>query len=393
VNVARTKKLGDVAEFIRGITFKPDDIISAEDDGAVVCMRTKNVQETLDCSDILAVPQEFVRRTNQYLKAGDTLVSSANSWNLVGKCCWVPALPWSATFGGFISVLRGYENQVEPRYLYHWFSSRRVQTLLRSFGQKTTNISNLNIDRCLQLELPLPCFTEQRRIAAILDKASELCAKRKESLALLDSMAQSIFIDMFGDPNRNPHGWPVCPIGELTDCIVPGRDKPKSFSGSIPWVTTEDLQHLGETTFSSKNIGLTMGEIENVRARIIPADSVIISCVGKLGVVSISGNEMVINQQLHSFQCRQRVSSIYLMNYLPSQVGYMYAKASSTTLPYMNKTVCNSIPVMVPPIELQKEFAERVSSITSARSEQLEAVQLTEELFASLQHNAFIGVL
>jgi type I restriction enzyme, S subunit len=82
--------LGDVAAFIRGITFKPDDVVPLENKGAVACMRTKNVQIDLDVSDVWGVPQNFVRNRNQFLKLGDILVSSANSWNLVGKCCWVP---------------------------------------------------------------------------------------------------------------------------------------------------------------------------------------------------------------------------------------------------------------------------------------------------------------
>jgi type I restriction enzyme S subunit len=119
-------------------------------------MRTKNVQSDLDLSDVWGIPESFVKRDDQYLQTGDVLVSSANSWNLVGKCCWVPDLPWRATFGGFISVLRGDREKINPRYLYHWFSSPRIQTTVRSFGQQTTNISNLNVERCLRLALPLP---------------------------------------------------------------------------------------------------------------------------------------------------------------------------------------------------------------------------------------------
>src|SRR5437660_395432 len=142
-------------------------------------MRTKNVQRELDCSDVWGVSERFVKRQDQYLSAGDILVSSANSWNLVGKCCLVPDLPWRATFGGFVSVLRPHPSKVDSQYLYRWFSSDQVQATLRSFGQQTTNISNLNIERCLKLKMPLPGLDNQRRIAAILDKADELRAKRR----------------------------------------------------------------------------------------------------------------------------------------------------------------------------------------------------------------------
>jgi type I restriction enzyme S subunit len=204
-------KLGEVAEFIRGINFKPDDIVPVGTEGSVVCMRTKNVQDELDCGDIWAVPRKFVRHDDQMMMEGDILVSSANSWNLVGKCSWIPKLDWPSSFGGFVSVLRVNPTLAEPRFIYWWFASGRTQALLRSFGQKTTNISNLNIERCLNLKLLLPSLQEQRRIAVILDQADTLRAKRREALAQLDSLTQSIFIEMFG----GDAGYPTVQLGSI----------------------------------------------------------------------------------------------------------------------------------------------------------------------------------
>jgi type I restriction enzyme M protein len=86
--------LGEVAHLIRGITYKPSDVCEANDDEAVACMRTKNVQEALDQSDIVWIPASLIRNRSKYIHEGDILVSSANSWNLVGKACWVPDLQY-----------------------------------------------------------------------------------------------------------------------------------------------------------------------------------------------------------------------------------------------------------------------------------------------------------
>ena len=137
--------LGDVAEFVRGINFKPDDVVSVGTPETVACMRTKNVQSALDLSDVWAVHESFMRRDDQCLQEGDILVSSANSWNLVGKCSWIPVLPYRATFGGFVTVLRPNSPKVHDRYLFHWFSFGRTQRLLRSFGQKTTRSGEFGI--------------------------------------------------------------------------------------------------------------------------------------------------------------------------------------------------------------------------------------------------------
>ena len=136
-------RLGDNAKLIRGITFKPVDKCDPHDEGTVVCMRTKNVQATLDASELIAVPRSLVRNSEKMLSTGDILVSSANSSNLVGKCCQVPNCSIQVRPAGFISILRPKTEKLESRYLYRWFSSDVfVQRRLRSFANQTTNISN-----------------------------------------------------------------------------------------------------------------------------------------------------------------------------------------------------------------------------------------------------------
>ena len=141
------------------------------------------------------------------LSTGDILVSSANSWNLVGKCCQVPKLQYLSAAGGFISILRPKTEKLESSYLYRWFSWGEIQRTLRSFANQTTSISNLDHKKTLELQIPLPPLAEQKRIAAILDAADSLRAKRREALAQLDTLLQSTFLDMFGDPVTNPMGW------------------------------------------------------------------------------------------------------------------------------------------------------------------------------------------
>ena len=185
-------KLGDVADYIRGITFKPADVVPAHSPDSVVCMTTKNVQATLDESKLTAVPPRFVKRAEQYLQCGDILISSANSWNLVGKATYVPKLSYAATAGGFISILRAQDEKVDPRYLYNWVSSGATQHRARLCARQTTNIANLDRGRFLGLKIPLPPLPEQRRIAAILDKADAVRRKRQQTLDLADQFLLSL---------------------------------------------------------------------------------------------------------------------------------------------------------------------------------------------------------
>jgi type I restriction enzyme, S subunit len=185
-------RLGDIATFVRGITFKPEDVVPLGAPGSIACLRTKNVQSRLALEDVWAVDESFVRRGDQTLQAGDTLVSSANSWNLVGKCCWVPQLPWPATFGGFVSVLRSTTSTVSPVYLYRWFSSAKIQAIVRSFGQKTTSISNLNLERCRALPIAVPPASGQEEYGRRLVGAGRLRMAQEVGLDDLTKLTLSL---------------------------------------------------------------------------------------------------------------------------------------------------------------------------------------------------------
>lgn len=187
-----TVLLGDVAQFVRGITFKPKDVVSAGEPGSVVCLRTKNVQAEVDLDDLIAVASTFVKRQGQYLQAGDVLISSANSWNLVGKCCWIPELPWRASFGGFVTASRPTTESVHRRYLFEWLRHQRIQQLLRSFSRKTTNISNLNLDRCRSMAFPLPPVESQRQFVDAVERIQLHRTSLEESSLTLDTLFASL---------------------------------------------------------------------------------------------------------------------------------------------------------------------------------------------------------
>ncbi|MEW8261259.1 MAG: restriction endonuclease subunit S, partial [Candidatus Thiodiazotropha taylori] len=187
-----TVPLSDVLTYIRGITFKPDDLVEPYSEGSVVCMRTKNIQQTLEDADVISVPQEFVKRDEQFLEEGDILISSANSWELVGKSVRVPTLDYKCTAGGFISVLRPNRNLVSPDYLYRFITYGSTQHDIRHLGRQTTNISNLDRERFLKLKIPLPPLPIQKQIAALLEKADTLRSQCKQMEQELNQLAQSV---------------------------------------------------------------------------------------------------------------------------------------------------------------------------------------------------------
>jgi len=158
-------------------------------------------------------------------------------------------------------------------------------------------------------------------------------------------------------------GWATSKIGELCPCIVPGRNKPKTFEGEIPWITTPDITHQGVITQSKVKLGLSEGEAKSVGSKIVPKDSVIISCVGDLGLVAITGNKLVINQQLHAFLPCEELSPRFTLYGLSTQTKFMDKVATKTAVPYMNKDNCNSIPIHYPSLPEQEKIAAFLTSV------------------------------
>ncbi|MEO7046600.1 MAG: restriction endonuclease subunit S, partial [Ferruginibacter sp.] len=110
-------------------------------------------------------------------------------------------------------------------------------------------------------------------------------------------------------------------------------------------------------------------------SRIVPTDSVIISCVGDLGLVALAGRELVINQQLHAFLPSNKINNRFLLYSLSLQSDYMWRVATKTAVAYLNKDNCNSIPVIFPSAHEQQKIADCLSSLDELLGAQTEKIE------------------
>lgn len=194
-----------------------------------------------------------------------------------------------------------------------------------------------------------------------------------------------------------PEGWVWTTTGLLCDCIVPNRDKPKSFSGGIPWITLPDFNDQIYIVRSKSGLGLTPDEVTRYRAKVIPKGSVIMSCVGRFGITAVLSKDAVINQQLHAFLIPKRLSNRYFVNALRYQTNTMESMATATTVAYLNQAACNSVPIPLPPLAEQHRIVEEVErrlSIAEQMEKTVEAdLARAERLRQSILKRAFEGKL
>ena len=266
--------------------------------------------------------------------------------------------------GRGLAALTPNKTKVSSNFIFWLLKWKNVELNSKGTGSTFKAIGRKVLEEMIVPDISLEKQIEYSKVLEIVYKTIQF---RKEELRKLDILIKARFVEMFGDPVLNPLRWDVKPVIDICDCMVPGRDKPKSFTGAIPWITIDDLI-VNSTTFRSKQgQGLTEAEISEVKRKTIPVGSVMMSCVGNLGICSIAGNEMIINQQLHSFQCHSEINNVFLMYYLGQRKDYMEKQASSTTVLYMNKSVCNSIPVIIPDLELQEQFASFVNQVDKSK--------------------------
>lgn len=343
---------------------------------------------------------EAPSRARQLVASGDVLVSTVRP-NLNGVAVVPDELDGATASTGFC-VIRPKSSQLDSRYTYHWVRSPAFVSEMISLatGASYPAVSDKIV---LGSRIPLPPLPEQRRIAAILDQADALRAKRREALTQLDRLTQAIFVEMFGDPVTNPKEWPLIPTGLLSD-VQGGLQVTSARSAlpvEVPYLRVANV-HRGY---------LQMDEIKTIRATPAEVKRTLLA-VNDLLVVEGHGNPEEIGRsalwtgqidpcihQNHLIRVRfdsARVVPVFACAYLNSPGGRQYLLRSGKTTSGLNTISVSNVrgtPVALPPLDLQQSFAAHANAVERMRVAHKAALADLDALFTSLQHRAFRGEL
>jgi len=391
-------ELGEVIDFIRGVTFKPGDLVENFSNASIVVMRTKNVQVAgLKVDDLISIPKNLVRREEQILKNGDMLISSANSWALVGKVSLINDLNYECTAGGFISIVRPISRVVDSQYLYHWISAPKNQDAIRHCGRQTTNISNLDVGRFKTLKIPLPPLAEQKRIADILDKADGMRRKRQQAIDLADEFLRATFLDMFGDPFNNIMGFPKMRLdsfGSVFTGNTPPRSEKKYYGDYIDWIKSNNIHESSLYVSRAKEFLSTEGAAIGRR---VPSGSILVTCIAgsrdSIGNTALTDRPVAFNQQINALVPTDPNKTLFIYQQLNLHKELVRERSIGVTTGQVNKTTFSSIELLDPPEELVVDFTRRISQLNMLFHQFKDSTRGINECFNSLQHKAFAGEL
>lgn len=335
---------------------------------------------------------------------GDTLIlNAAHNADYVASKTYRAEPPVFGTLAtGEWLIIRPSKEKLDASFVHHWVTSKSARSAIR----KVVNGIHLYPKDVARLEIPLPPFTEQRRIAAILDQADVLRAKRREALVHLDKLKQSIFIEMFGDPVANERAWPWAAVSDF----VAGFESGKS-------IVADDEDNSTSSFRVLKISAVTSLEYKPEHSKAMPSDYVpplshivrkgdllfsranTAELIGATAFVAESPDNLLLPDKLWRFVWYQQPrAALHYVQHLFQQKKFrqeiaLRASGSSGSMKNISQAKVLSIKVGHPPLALQEQFSSRIQAINDLKAAHRAALNAHENLFASLQHRAFRGEL
>lgn len=280
---------------------------------------------------------------------------------------------------------------LDRHYLYRWLQSQRSRFESEASGVTQKNLSAGYVRDQL---IPLPPIHLQRRIAVILDKADGIQKKRRQALMLADDFLRSIFLDMFGDPTTNPKGFPIQPLGNLSEVrtgATPSRDRPDYYGGDIPWVKTGEVD---EDLIVDAEERITASAIAETNCKVFPVGTILIAMYGQgktRGKCGVLGIPAATNQACAAVMPTDSISNSYLFYLLRASYETIRAMARGGNQENLNLGMIKNIGIPIPPSPLQNRFSDIAMAVSRNKAHQKSSLQEAMSLFASVSASAFNG--
>lgn len=385
-------QLGTYVQVIGGYAFPSDSYT----DKGVPVIRISDIQGGLVSAKKAAkIPKEMAGKGWDYqIELGDILIAMSGA--TTGKIGLV-ADDFNGPFlqnqrVGNFRILDS--NKVDKIYLRHFLTSPNYQLQLINLmaGAAQPNISSKQLE---SIEIPLPPLDEQRRIAAILDKADSIRRKRQESIRLTEEFLRSTFLDMFGDPVTNPKGWEVSKfekVGSLDRGVSKHRPRnaPELLGGPYPLIQTGDVAN---SDGYIRNYKSSYSEIGLKQSKIWPSGTLCITIAANIAKTGILTFDSCFPDSVVAFSPNALATTEYVQYWLSFLQKILEDTAPESAQKNINLEILRNLDIPLPPLELQKKFSKHLKNVQEMKVKQTAGIAYVDTLFNSLTHRAFRGEL
>jgi type I restriction enzyme S subunit len=338
-----------------------------------------------------------------YFDKGDVLLAKITPCFENGKSLRPNQIESQIGFGSTeFHVLRANPKKLDSQYLFYmiWSDSFRwlgERSMSGAAGQK-----RVSADFLKGFEIPLPPLNEQKRIAAILDKADAIRRKRQKAIQLADDFLRAVFLDMFGDPVTNPKGFEKAPITKLADVITGFAFKSSEYIPDSPDAvrlcrgtnTLTGFFDWSDTAYWSKyklekleNYLILAGDI------ILAMDRPWISSGLKVCVFPKNERETYLVQRVARLRPRNKAYTDYIFSCIKSQAFERHCFPTETTVPHISPVELKNFEVLLPPRELIENYHSVISRLNISLDRMNKGLSDSEDIFSSFCQKAFSGEL
>jgi len=394
--IASRKKLGDLCNLVtKGTT--PTSLGFDFAERGVPFLRIQNISDsTVSLDDVLYIEESTHNALGRSkIRSGDFLITIAGT---IGRTAIVPPGFPESNCNQAVAILRFDEAKLWPKFLLYWLSTEDATSQIS--GRKVTaTISNLSLGQIKELEIPLPPLPEQKRIAAILDKADAIRRIRQQAIQLADDFLRAVFLDMFGDPVTNPKGWELKTLGELCTKITDGEHGTvKRLESGRLYLMARNIDRKGNLDLSDVSY-ISEADHQRIYKRCGPEKGdVLLVCVGatigKALVVPDIG-EFSLARSVALLKPGKEIVSEYLLSLINTdalQRQFVSSGNSSAQAGlYLGKI--KEIMVPVPGLKEQLRFKEIVNFVKEKFSSKINGGNLESDFVLSLSQKAFSGQL
>lgn len=333
----------------------------------------------LDLSSVVERDIDLIKNENKKLKFGDIIIekSGGSPTQPVGRVVIFEETNDEVYFcNNFTSILRPNKNIV-PKFGLYLLKDLYNKKKVLKFQNKTTGIINIKLNDYLNnTEITIPNLEVQNRIIEVLNKTQELIDKRKEQIESLDELVKSKFIEMFGDPVKNPLGWELKPFLDSGNC-----KNGMNFSASESGV---ELQYVGVGDFKDLSKIDNVNALGKVSLNKIPSNEYILQD-GDILFVRSNGNKDLVGRCLaiypngvpttySGFCIRYRKTDDkleipYLLQVLKTDSMRKNMAGRGANIQNLNQQILGSLMIPVPPIELQNQFTNFIEHVDKLKFE------------------------
>ena len=278
------------------------------------------------------------------------------------------------------------ENELLPEYLMLWFSRPEFDRYAR-FKSHGSVREIMDWDEMCKVELPVPSIDKQRSIVKAYQTITERIELKRRINDNLEATALSIykcfFVDYIPFGGSQPSSWKEVTVDDIASDVICGKTPPtadpQNYGGTIPFITIPDMHGSVYTTSTARFLSEKGASTQP--GKMLPANSVCVSCIASVGLVCLTAEPSQTNQQINSIICKEQISPFYVYTKMTTLNEYLkqLGAGGSTTL-NINKTLFGQIPILLPDEASMKEYHNKVEPLFSSIRENQYEIQHLESL-------------